>query len=323
MENCFIVLKSEDGLRLDKFLALRIANQSRSRLSSWIKDDLVTVNGKIVPARHLVRMGQKVSVNPPPPPPQVLEAELMSLKIVHEDHSLIVVDKPPGLVVHPGAGHPSGTLVNGLLGRYQELSSVGAPFRPGVVHRIDAGTSGLLVFARTDVAHHHLAKQFSSHVVDRVYLALIWDHGLKERGTIETLYGRSPNHRVKFSSKVTRGKRAVTHWETLGTYGPCRLVKLRLETGRTHQIRVHMADLNHPLVGDPLYGRKRRVEHLTPLRQLGYELGLKRQALHASILGIQHPLSGDSIRWHSRLPNDLELVLERLGCHLDEIYEQL
>ena len=315
----FCVTEDDAGIRIDKFLAQRIVETSRSRLSQWIKNGLVTVNGEPTLARYSVKSGDVVLVNEPKPVSAQIMPEKMPLNIVYQDDDLVVVDKPAGLVVHPGAGHESATLLNGLIGHFGALSTIGAPSRPGVVHRIDAGTSGLLVFARKDTSHYRLAEQFSAHTASRVYVALCWDHGLPKSGTIETLYGRAPNHRIKFSSKVSRGKRAVTHWETLGVYGPCRLLKLRLETGRTHQIRVHLADLNNPLVGDPLYGRKRRVEHVPALRQLGHEFGLDRQALHAAVLGFEHPTTGKKMRWNSQLPADLRNLLLSLGCPLAEI----
>ena len=319
----FVVQEEESGVRLDKFLSIRMGEISRSRLSQWVKDGFVTVDDAQKVSRYTVKAHEVVVLKQPNPRPIHVVGETLDLTIVYEDDALVVVDKPAGVVVHPGAGHDSGTLLNGLIGHFGSLSSVGAPSRPGVVHRIDAGTSGLLVFARTDAAHYHLADQFSKHEVDRIYLALVWDHGLDSQGTVETFYGRAPNHRIKFSSKVSRGKKAITHWETLGVYGPCRLLKLRLETGRTHQIRVHMADLNHPLLGDVLYGRRRRVEHQRELRQLGYEMGLSRQALHASVLGFQHPETGDFRRWTSSLPDDFRKVLEILGCSVDEILADL
>ena len=292
----FCVTEDDAGIRIDKFLAQRIVETSRSRLSQWIKNGLVTVNGEPTLARYSVKSGDVVLVNEPKPVSAQIMPEKMPLNIVYQDDDLVVVDKPAGLVVHPGAGHESATLLNGLIGHFGALSTIGAPSRPGVVHRIDAGTSGLLVFARKDTSHYRLAEQFSAHTASRVYVALCWDHGLPESGTIETLYGRAPNHRIKFSSKVSRGKRAVTHWETLGVYGPCRLLKLRLETGR-----------------------KRRVEHVPALRQLGHEFGLDRQALHAAVLGFEHPTTGKKMRWNSQLPADLRNLLLSLGCPLAEI----
>ncbi len=238
----------------------------------------------------------------------------MDLVVVYEDDELVVVDKPAGLVVHPGAGNPDGTLVNGLLERYGALSPIGLPERPGVVHRIDAGTSGLLVVARTERSHGALAEQFSAHTARRRYLALAWDHRLPDEGTCETHYGRHPRDRRRFTGKAGGGRRAVTHWRVLRRLPPCAWVECRLETGRTHQIRVHLAELGSPLVGDPLYGRRRRVERPEALRLLGFELGLERQALHAASLGFEHPVTGEALDFEAPLPEDLRAVLAALGA---------
>ena len=224
----FVAEESHVGVRLDKFLASHLNEISRSRLSQWINEGFVSVDGRNVPSKHKVHLNNVVVVEEPPSKPVHIVAQDLELNVVFEDKHIVVVNKPAGVVVHPGAGHPEGTLLNRLFHRFGSMSNVGAPARPGVVHRIDAGTSGLLVFARTDEAHLSLSRQFAAHTVLRSYIALIWGHGLKEAGTIETLYGRSPNHRIKFSSLVSKGKRAVTHWSRIADLGPCELLRLNL-----------------------------------------------------------------------------------------------
>ena len=309
----FVAEEADVGARLDKFLAAHLNDISRSRLSQWIKEGFVSVDGQNVPSKQTIHLNNVVVVEEPPSKPVHIIPQALELNVVFEDDHIVVVDKPAGVVVHPGAGHPDGTLLNGLFHRFGPLSNIGAPTRPGVVHRIDAGTSGLLVFARTDEAHLALSRQFAAHTVNRTYIALIWGHGLTEEGTVETLYGRSPNHRIKFSSLVSKGKRAVTHWSRIADLGPCDLLRLNLETGRTHQIRVHMADLGYPLVGDPLYGQKRRVQNIPKLRHMGIELGLSRQALHAQTLGFIHPASGELVEFVSDLPTDIYALITLLG----------
>lgn len=265
-------------------------------------------------ASTTVQAGQVFRVRVPAPAPIDLVAQPMDLAVVHEDDALVVVDKPAGMVVHPGAGHPDGTLVNGLLHRYGELSPLGLPDRPGVVHRIDAGTSGLIVCARTQAAHAALAAQFAAHTTERRYLALVWGRRIEDEGTIETLYGRHGRDRRKFTGRVRSGKRAVTRWRVLLRYPSCTWVECRLETGRTHQIRVHLAESGHPLVGDPLYGDRRRVDRPQALRQLGPELGLTRQALHAATLGFVHPTTDATVHFESPVPEDVAAVLAALGA---------
>jgi len=299
--------------RLDSFLAGQLPEYSRSRLANWIREELIRVNGQATRPRYKVQPGDEISFVQPEPTPCDIVPQEMDLNIVHRDESFVIVNKPAGLIVHPGAGHPDGTLVNGLVHMYGALSPIGAPDRPGVVHRIDAGTSGLLVFALTELAHNRLAAQFSKHSIERVYHALVWDHGLEDSGTIETLHGRHHKDRRKFTGKVSDGKRAVTHWAVLRRLGSCALVEVRLETGRTHQIRVHFSEHGCPLVGDQTYGRRRRIEHIPSLRQLGFELGLKRQALHAAVLGFEHPVTGEAVRYESETPADVTAVIAALA----------
>lgn len=309
----FVAAETDVGVRLDKFLSAQLSEVSRSRLSQWIKAGFVSVDGRKVPSKHTVHLHNVVVVEEPPSKPVHIVPQQLELCVVYEDTDIVVVDKPAGMVVHPGAGHPDGTLLNGLFERFGPLSNIGAPSRPGVVHRIDAGTSGLLVFARTDEAHLALSRQFAAHTVNRTYIALTWGHGLPVEGMVETLYGRSPNHRIKFSSLVNKGKRAVTHWTRIAELGPCDLIRLNLETGRTHQIRVHLADLGHPLVGDPLYGQKRRVQNIPKLRHMGIEFGMSRQALHAQTLGFVHPTSGEQVEFVTALPADIHSLITLLG----------
>jgi 23S rRNA pseudouridine1911/1915/1917 synthase len=295
--------------RLDVFLARMLSDYSRSRLSAWIADGFVSVNAVSARPRTHVHPGDIVVFNPPPKAEVTLSAEPIPLDLIYEDAHLVVVDKAAGLVVHPGAGNATGTLVNGLLHHVDTLSPIGLPDRPGVVHRIDKGTSGLLVFAKTEKAHHRLAQQFSEHRVERVYRALVWDHALEDSGTIETSYGRHVRDRRKFTGKLNLGKRAVTHWRVLERLYSTAWVELRLETGRTHQIRVHMSEKGCPLLGDQMYGRKRRVDRLASLRVLGIEFGLTRQALHAASLGFVHPETEEVLRFESAIAPDIESVL--------------
>lgn len=303
------------GQRLDRFLADHHPETSRSRLATWIDEGRILVDGD--PAKPSLRLkaGQVVVVDVPPAPPPVPEPQPIDFPVVFEDEHLVVIDKPAGLVVHPGAGNEDHTLVNGLLFRYGTLSPVGAPDRPGIVHRIDGGTSGLLVVARTEPAHHWLAAQLAEHAMERRYEALAWDKRLPEVGTWRTLHARDARDRRKYTGKSTHGKPAVTHWQVVERLGPCAWLHLRLETGRTHQIRVHAAEAGCPLVGDPLYGTRRRIETPPALRQLGFELGLTRQALHAATLGFVHP-DGRALRFESPLPADLVAAREALrACH--------
>ncbi|MCA9541793.1 MAG: RluA family pseudouridine synthase, partial [Myxococcales bacterium] len=235
-------------------------DHSRSRLAEWIREGHVLVDGAARRPSALVIAGQRVDIAPPAPPPSEVIPQPVPVEVVFADDAVIVVDKPAGLVVHPGAGNPDGTLLNGLLHRFANLSPVGLPERPGVVHRIDAGTSGLLAIARTEAAHLHLARQFAEHTVERRYLALVWDQGLEDSGRIESLHARDPRDRRRFTGRTGHGRPALTHWRVLRRLPPCAWVEVRLETGRTHQIRVHFSEAGHPLLGDATYGRPRRIE---------------------------------------------------------------
>ncbi len=311
-EHTFQVEETEAGQRLDRFLANRLSDHSRSRLAQWIKDDLVSISGRTARPKTTVAVGDTIHITIPDSPPVGIVAQEMSLKIIYSDDDIIVIDKEADVVVHPGAGHPDGTLVNGLLHHFGPLSPIGLPERPGVVHRIDKGTSGVLVFARNEASHLKLTRQFSEHSAERLYHALVWDHGLPDEGTTDTFYGRHPVNRRKFSCDMGSGKRAVTHWRVQERLGPCAWVELRLETGRTHQIRVHMSAQGSPLIGDTTYGRRRRIERVTRLRHLGWEFGLKRQALHAAVLAFIHPQTGATVRFESETPEDIGAVLDAL-----------
>ena len=315
------VSPAEAGERLDRFLAAKLPEFSRSRLKALTEAGHVRVCGRtIVEAKYRVKPGEAVELDLPEPEPAAPDAEAIPLAVVYEDDALIVIDKPAGLVVHPGAGNAQGTLVNALLAHCGEsLSGIGGIKRPGIVHRLDKDTSGLLVVAKTDRAHRALAAQFAAHGRDgdleRRYRALVWG-APRRRGTIETEIGRSPQNPLKMAV-LRAGRSAVTHYEVLETYGkdaPASLVECRLETGRTHQIRVHMAHIGHPLLGDPLYGAgfASKAAILSEAAQDALAR-LGRQALHAAVLGFRHPETGARLRFESALPDDMASLRRALS----------
>ena len=299
------------GQRVDVYLAAR-TDITRSQIRKHIEAGGVTVDGEVVRPRRQLRAGEQVDYAPPPPEPDTTEPEDIPLTIVYEDEHLVVVDKPAGLVVHPAAGHATGTLVNALLHHCGALSSVGGRKRPGIVHRLDKDTSGVMVASKTDAAHLGLAALFAEHDLERAYVALTVGAPPKAEGTFDTLHGRHPIHRKRFTTRVRDGKRAVTHYRVLERLGDLCRVEATLETGRTHQVRVHLAEHGAPLLGDPIYGRAPKDPLL---RRLGQILG--RQALHAAVLGFVHPVTGAPLRFETPLPPDMEAVLAQARQRFD------
>ena len=299
------------GWRLDRALADAIPTFSRERLKALIRAGALETGGQAVrdPAAK-VKGGEQFTLKVPDPEPAHNEPQDIPLVIPFEDEHLLVVDKPAGLVVHPAAGNREGTLVNALLHHCAgRLSGIGGVARPGIVHRIDKDTSGLLVIAKTDVAHEGLAKQFAAHSIDRRYLAIVNGVPKTAGGTVDAPLARSAHDRKKIAIVAgTRGKRAVTHWKRLQALEVAALVECRLETGRTHQVRVHMASIGHPLLGDPVYGRGKSVH-----RQLLNQLDFRRQALHAAGLGFTHPVTKARLSFESALPSDMQELLAALG----------
>lgn len=298
------------GWRLDRALATLLPTYSRERLKALISSGQVTRDGALArdPAAKTIE-GAVYAVAVPPPTPAHNEAQDIPLEIVFEDDHLLVVDKPAGMVVHPAAGNFDGTMVNALLHHCKgRLSGIGGVARPGIVHRIDKDTSGLLVVAKTDPAHEGLAAQFAKHTIDRRYAAIVAGQPKTGSGTVDAPLARSATNRKKIAIVGEgRGKRAVTHWTLVEPLKQAALVECRLETGRTHQVRVHMASIGHPLLGDPVYGRA-RPEHRDILRRLGFE----RQALHAARLGFVHPVTGGALTFHSAIPSDMQQLLSCL-----------
>ena len=303
------------GARLDKSLA-DATGLSRARIQALIAEGRVEVAGRPAASASLkVAEGTPFSITIPPAAEASAAPEDIPLAIAYEDEHLIVVDKPAGLVVHPAAGNPAGTLVNALLHHCRgQLSGIGGVARPGIVHRIDKDTSGLLVVAKTDAAHEGLAAQFAAHSVHRRYLAVCAGHPSPPEGTIDARIGRSDADRKKMTvlpKNSSRGKTAVTHYRVLQRLAHASLIECRLETGRTHQVRVHCASIGHALVGDPVYGRTPK-----PLRPLVERLGFARQALHAAELGFVHPATGEMLRFGADLPPDMaELIDELERCN--------
>ena len=299
------------GWRLDRALAAAVPTLSRERLKNLIRSGAVETSGTAVrdPASK-VRGDESLRLVVPEPTPAHNEAQEIPLTIVFEDEHLLVVDKAAGLVVHPAAGNLDGTLVNALLHHCAgKLSGIGGVARPGIVHRIDKHTSGLLVVAKTDVAHEGLAKQFAAHSIDRRYLAILNGVPAATGGIIDAPLARSAANRKKIAIvEGQRGKRAVTHWKRIKPLKDAALVECRLETGRTHQVRVHMASIGHPLLGDPVYGRSGKT-HGKLLKGLGFD----RQALHAAELGFIHPVTKNRLSFSSPMPPDMQELMRALG----------
>jgi 23S rRNA pseudouridine1911/1915/1917 synthase len=297
--------------RLDKALA-EATNLSRARVQALIEEGQVQVAGKPAASASMkVAEGASFRITVPPAAEAAAAPEAIPLVIAYEDEHLIVIDKPAGMVVHPAAGNPDGTLVNALLHHCRgQLSGIGGVARPGIVHRIDKDTSGLLVVAKTDAAHEGLAGQFAAHTVHRRYLAVCAGHPAPEEGTIDARIGRSDSDRKKMTvlpKNSSRGKTAVTHYKVLERFDHASLIECRLETGRTHQVRVHCASIGHALLGDPVYGRTPK-----PLRPLIERIGFARQALHAAELGFIHPASGESLWFRADLPPDMAELIDQL-----------
>ncbi|MGH6619419.1 MAG: RluA family pseudouridine synthase [Alphaproteobacteria bacterium] len=321
---------AEAGARLDRFLAVALAPTvaalSRSRIKALLHEGMVRKDGAtITDPSHRVKPGERYRVTLPPPADATARPQNIALTIVYEDADLLVVDKPAGLAVHPGAGQPDSTLVNALLAHCGDsLSGVGGVRRPGIVHRLDKDTSGLIVVAKNDETHHALAAQFAGRTIDRAYLALVWGVPVPAVGRIEGNIGRHPQHRTKMAVVgAGRGKMAATHYRVLRRFGEganpvASLVECRLETGRTHQIRVHMAHIGHPIIGDPVYGRRATAlsKTLAPGTAPGTAQAIhafSRQALHARLIGFDHPRTGSRLKFESEPPNDMRDLIRALG----------
>jgi 23S rRNA pseudouridine1911/1915/1917 synthase len=323
-----IVTGEEPAARLDRVLAARVPELSRSRLKSLILSGSVAIGNAPIrdPAYHVAR-GDTIIIDVPEAAPPEPKAENISLEVVYEDDDIIVIDKPRGLVVHPAAGHESGTLVNALIAHCgSSLSGIGGVRRPGIVHRLDKDTTGLMVVAKNDVAHRSLTAQFADHgrtgAMERGYLAFVWGVPSLPRGKIDAPIERHPRAREKMAVREG-GREAITYWEIRDVFsGPnasavASLLACRLETGRTHQIRVHLAHIGHPLMGDSVYGPhfKTKASQLGPESQAALS-SLARQALHAYLLVVEHPRTREILRWESALPEDLLLLQRRLKAAL-------
>jgi len=300
-----VVSAAESGERLDRLLSARDLGWSRSTLQRWIEDGRVTVDGVPVAPSWRARAGARVVVEPAPPPPSDAEPEPIPLSILLEDTHLLVLDKPSGMVVHPGPGHRSGTLVNALL-HHARVDPGSDPRRPGIVHRLDKDTSGVMVVAKTDAAREGLVALFRVHDIERRYLAIVVG-AVPGALTVDAPIARHPVHRKRFSSTTGRGKPARTRVTVLERLHGTTLIECRLETGRTHQIRVHLADRGWPILGDPTYGRRSRDPRLLEVAQ-----ALGRQALHATVLGFRHPITGEPLRFEVPPPADFAEALARL-----------
>ncbi|MGG1214788.1 RluA family pseudouridine synthase [Micromonospora provocatoris] len=294
----YTIEEQQQGERIDKAISSIQTEWSRTQISNWITEGIVKVNGETVKAKYKVKAGDVVEIIVPEAEPLDVIAENLALDIVYEDADVLVVNKPKGMVVHPAPGHMTGTLVNGLMYQCKDLSGINGVMRPGIVHRIDKDTSGLLMVAKNDVAHESLVDQLVNKTVTRKYTALVHGHIAHDKGTIDAPIGRDQKDRQK-QAVVDKGKHAVTHFQVIERFGDYTLVECRLETGRTHQIRVHMNYIGFPLVGDPKYGPRKTID-------------FGGQVLHAGILGFNHPTTGEYMEFEAPLPVDYVQLLEEL-----------
>lgn len=301
--DCYLfVIQEDQQMRLDKYLAEQFPEQTRSYLQKLIKEGGVLVNGRSVKTGYQLSCGDEVSVNIPEPKELDVEPQKMELDIVYEDEDVILINKPKGMVVHPAPGHTKDTLVNGLLYHCQgNLSGINGVARPGIVHRIDRDTTGILIVCKNDMAHNSIAAQLKEHSITRRYRALVHGNIKEDKGTVEGPIGRHPVDRKKMAINERNGKPAVTHYQVLKRFGNYTYIECVLETGRTHQIRVHMASIGHPLVGDEVYGPAK-----CPFK-------LEGQCLHAMVLGFVHPRTGEYMEFSAELPGYFQELLGKLS----------
>ncbi|MEH7400720.1 MULTISPECIES: RluA family pseudouridine synthase [Bacillaceae] len=295
----FTVQEDQHLERIDTFIATQNDEWSRSQVQTWLKEDFVLVNGEKIKRNYKVKQGDEISVSVPDPKPLEVIAENIPLDVYYEDADVIVVNKPRGMVVHPALGHETGTLVNALMYHCKDLSGINGVLRPGIVHRIDKDTSGLLMVAKNDVAHEKLAEQLRQKTSVRKYIAIV--HGVipHEEGTIDAPIGRDKSDRQSMTVTEENSKEAVTHFRVLERFDEFTLVECQLETGRTHQIRVHMKYIGYPLAGDPKYGPRKTID-------------IDGQALHAAVLGFNHPRTNEYLEFSSPIPEVLENIIEQL-----------
>lgn len=303
MESKIIQIENENNIRerIDAFLSITIPDLSRSYIKTLIDDDKVLVNGSKCKVSYKLQLGDTIEIQIPPPKELDIEPQDIKLDIIYEDRDVLVVNKSQGMVVHPAPGVYKDTLVNGLLYHISDLSDINGVMRPGIVHRIDKDTSGLLLVAKTNIAHKSLSKQLKDHSVNRRYLALVEGIITEDNGTIDAPIGRDPNNRKKMKVVERNSKEAVTHFKVLNRFNEYTLIEARLETGRTHQIRVHMSFINHPVVGDITYGHMKQP------------LYAKGQLLHAYTIGFIHPVSNDYLEFQIDLPRYFKDIIEKLN----------
>ncbi len=306
-----LVAPQEAGERFDLFLAKKLPSISRSQAKRLIEDGWARVNNLRAKVAYALKPGDLVTLDLPEQRPVALAPEPLPIDVLYEDQEIAVVDKPAGMAVHPGAGIRSGTLVNALLYRFKQLAETASPERPGIVHRLDRLTSGLLVVAKTNNAHRHLSAQFKSRTVEKEYIALVYGEAKSDRGKIELAIGRDPYQRIKISPRARRARAALTEYEVIERLEGFTLLKLKLRTGRTHQIRVHMASIGYPVVGDEAYGG-RRFKSIANERKRAAVSSLGRYFLHASWLAFIHPSSREKVSFESSLPPELVHLLTLL-----------
>lgn len=305
MSETFLITAEQKGQRLDKVLGALQEEWSRGQIQTFIDEGHLLVNGEKVKKTYKLKENDEIVVNPPEPEPLEILAEDLNLEIVYEDADVLVVNKPKGMVVHPAPGHTTGTLVNGLMHQVTDLSGINGVMRPGIVHRIDKDTSGLLMVAKNDLAHESLVQQLVDKSVTRRYIALVHGHIPHDKGTIDAPIGRDKKDRQKMGV-IDEGKHAVTHFQVIGRFGvDYTLVQCRLETGRTHQIRVHMNYIGYPLVGDPKYGPKKTMD-------------IGGQALHAGVLGFVHPRTNEYLEFEAPMPQEFDALLNELKSSYDK-----
>ena len=312
------VTATDQGKRLDQFLSQIDLVLSRSQAKNLIEERVILLNQKPAkPSVHL-KQGDFISGTLPKPKPLSLEPEPTALNILYEDPSIIVLDKPAGMVVHPAAGNPSGTLVNALLYHCQDLSGINGVLRPGIVHRLDKDTSGVMVVAKNDEAYHHLIKQFRNRTVEKVYLAIAYGKFNQAEGLIDAAIGRHPKERKRMSTRAKKGRIAITRWKRVESLDGFSLLEIYPQTGRTHQIRVHLSSMGHPLLGDPLYGRKGRPGSIQDPVLKECVRRINRQALHAHRLAFDHPRTGGRVQFEAPLPQDIQEALEWLRSQIEK-----